>query len=420
MRNRQNYQSDILLVTDPSDSAFAQSSEIVILNRIQSASFGFTIAQKNVNQFGKFGKVGSQAISAPQVSATFSYLLSFEDNEEKLGFHVSADPLASFTKNFLSTRSSNPYADSVKYGKNFFILTGEEGLDANNVDDGLAEGKNVSVLTVGGGYINSYSAQASVGSIPQVSFSIVGSQLQVEPNTVPLDKDIDPNLTVSNPFVHENSGANADNLIDVSELGDIDGRSSTTSAVRPGDLCMLAVRRDGSVISSSEDTHDFLSTHIQSFSLQIPLNRTPTRKLGKLYNFSQEVDFPIEVSLSFSALVSDANEESVFDEIFNNLGDLDFWILFKSEDKAIRLFDEEGNPLLTELGENLFTEGDAEIIAGNPSSIEGAVGYVIRGCELVGKSYSAQIGSNKTVDVSYSAQVGGSNDIRNGIAFINS
>ena len=276
------------------------------------------------------------------------------------------------------------------------------------------------MLTVGGGYINSYSAQASVGSIPQVSFSIVGSQLQVEPNTVPLDKDIDPNLTVSNPFVHENSGANADNLIDVSELGDIDGRSSTTSAVRPGDLCMLAVRRDGSVISSSEDTHDFLSTHIQSFSLQIPLNRTPTRKLGKLYNFSQEVDFPIEVSLSFSALVSDANEESVFDEIFNNLGDLDFWILFKSEDKAIRLFDEEGNPLLTELGENLFTEGDAEIIAGNPSSIEGAVGYVIRGCELVGKSYSAQIGSNKTVDVSYSAQVGGSNDIRNGIAFINS
>lgn len=421
MRNKQNYQSDILLVTNPADSSLSQSNDVEILNRIQDGSFGFSVDKTAVNQFGKFGKVKSQVTSPPIVRGAFTYYMSFETNEEKLGFFTSSNPQTSFLRNSISTLETNPNNKAVRDGKNFFILTSEDGHDANNVDDGIQENFDVTVMTFAGCHIDSYSMQASVGSIPEASFSFLGSQLSIEPATIPADKSIEPNIYVSNPYLNQNPLADPSGYINVSESGNIDGAPVTGSgigALRPSDIKILAVRRSGESITSYEEVDTFLCAHAQSVALDIDISRTPVRKLGSLFNASYELEFPIDVSLQFSSIVSTLKEEESYEEIFKDSDQyLDFWVFFEKPAASVVLTDESGVVLTDESGNQLFTEG-VTIVPGNPASISNAKGFVVRGCELVDKNYSQSISSLKTISASFKSQIGGANDPRNGVAFI--
>jgi hypothetical protein len=103
-------------------------------------------------------------------------------------------------------------------------------------------------------------------------------------------------------------------------------------------------------------------------------------RLGNHFPFARKIDFPVSMSLSVSALMTDITD-----------GDLSNLICSAEEkrDIAIKMTDRCGS--------------------------NHAITYVMRNAILDTESFSSSIGDNKTVDLTFSAQVGGANDTDNGI-----
>mgnify|MGYP003641201458 CR=1 FL=1 len=377
-RNRQIYQCDALLLNDGTDApnATIPSGNMLQLHRVQDGNFGYTIAKEDVNQWGQLGRIDTVALTSPDVSADFTYFLHNLNNEVSLGFHVSNDFTESFTKNLLSSADTNPLKASVLSGRNYAILTSEEGLDANI--QGFPEGNEASVISIGKAYLSDYSIEASVGSIPTASFSIKGSNQRSEVLTVPSGQV----LEISSPFANEAGQAPTKMNVDVSATSVtmnpyVDNADPVLpSALRPGDI--LLDLQDPSVLTDFSDALPGSSAHVQSFSMNIPFSRTPLERLGNTFAFAEEIDFPIQITVNISAIVADLKSGSVFDELTNPTSN-DLGITFKGKDGAA------------------------------------VMKYIIKDAQIESESLSQSIGSNKTVDLTFTAQVGGPNDVNAGV-----
>jgi len=146
---------------------------------------------------------------------------------------------------------------------------------------------------------------------------------------------------------------------------------------------------------AAENGGDVNAAHIQSFSLNFGLSRTPLQRLGVKYAYSREIDFPVNVALSVDAIVSDITTGNLSDLINCD----------KSFDVAIEMC------------------APADCVA-NPSnhhdfrSYDGRVPvatYILKNAKLDAQSYSSSIGANKTVTLDFSAQMGGPNQSGNGL-----
>lgn len=140
---------------------------------------------------------------------------------------------------------------------------------------------------------------------------------------------------------------------------------------------------------------DVTSAHIQSFSLNFGLSRTPLQRLGVKYAYSREIDFPVNVSLSVDAIAADLTTGNLSDLINCD----------KSFDVAIEMC------------------APADCVA-NPTShhdlrsYDGRVPvatYIIKNAKLDSQSFSSSIGSNKSVTLDFSSQIGGPNQSGNGL-----
>jgi hypothetical protein len=104
--------------------------------------------------------------------------------------------------------------------------------------------------------------------------------------------------------------------------------------------------------------------------------------------FARVIDFPVQVSCSFSALVADLQGES---SLFNELYDTN------KHDLKITL----NKP--TASTRTIGVSGAAQLA------------YVLKNCTLESESFSSSIGDNKSVDLTFSATVGGKDDTDNGL-----
>jgi len=134
----------------------------------------------------------------------------------------------------------------------------------------------------------------------------------------------------------------------------------------------------------SEPSSDFDAgtAHIQSFSIDLPISRSIIQRLGHPYGYARVTDFPVNMSISVNAILSDLKEGNVAD----------------------MLFDQEEHDLTFSMREPAQS-GNGPL----------AMTYTIKGARLEGESFSSSIGDNKSVDLTFTAQVGGPEDLTNGI-----
>lgn len=346
------------------------------LHRIQDINYSFTVDRTNVNQFGELAAIDRIILAPPTVSLDFSYLLNSFSNEKLLGFSV--DGTGSAIRNLLSKTSDE---------RNYFIKTVAEGVDAQGEGDNVAD-----VIGVGNGFLTSYGVEASVGSFPTISVSVEGLNMSFDTNTAISTRFTSPAIDPENgarsttryflPMATGNAGT-----------GDLD-----ISVLRPGDITFSIKRRDasadgdvseptGSYITPGQNFDDSADRKIQSFSVSLGLDRTPIEKLGSRFAFSREINFPIDVTASIEAMVTDLTTGSLSDLI--------------NYDDAYNITMNINKPQ-----ENRN--------AADPEGNVPAVKYIIKNAKVNSQSFSSSIGANKMVTIEFGSQIGGPNQTRVG------
>ena len=364
------------------------------LHRVQSANYSFSINRQDVNQFGQLARIDSVSIEPPTVTLDFSYYLTNGFNEKTLGFNTAGGTDETWSQALSDELllGKTAAADNPG-GKNFFILTTAEGSDAVGSDLSAGDGK--STIALGNGFVSNYSIEAAVGGMPTASVTVDGLNLRSYTGTANLDN---PAINTSfgipvtgvefslPPAVSGKSDAGEDGI-----WGNVDDTAGDAgiACLRSGDIS-LSLGLDGragefELLPSKDPMNDYEgsgSAHIQSFSIDVPISRSVINRLGNPYGYARVTDFPVNISVSVSAILSDLKEGNVADLLFNEeVHDLVFTM-------------REPSPQGT---------GDATLV------------YKVKGARLEGESFSSSIGDNKSVDLTFTAQLGGPQDRTNGL-----
>ena len=362
-KNRVIYQSDALFASQTVNST--GSDEHAQLRRVQSANYSFNVTRQDVNQFGQLARLEAIILESPTVSFDMSYYLGDGFNEQALQFKNGTTFNAGFISGQIASTSGN----------NFYILTADEGVDANF----NTTATNYSTIGIGNAFLTDYSLEASVGSIPTVSVSFEGTNMNATANVsgssagysgisgVGIDPEAgtvlaDQNAGVVFPAASEGTGTNI------------------PSALRPGDITLSFANADGDAIVDLDGDG---GAHVQSISMSVPLGRTPIDRLGTRFSFARVVDFPITPTLSVSAIVSETQTRALTDIINDDTFISDVQFTFKDSDN------------------------------GNTPRAS----YKMTNLKLDSESFSSSIGPNKAVDLSFSLSIGGPDDTVNNVFF---
>lgn len=382
-RNRVIYQSDALFVTtgtvNPTGTHAA--TDIAQLHRVQSANYGFNVTRQDINQFGNLARIDSIILEAPTVNLDFTYYLHDGTNERLLGFVTGATSTGltsatnnSFLSGLLNTDTvSTPLVTAVGgghtiSGRNYFIFTSPEGTDANGATiTGISA--NANTIGIGNAYVTNYTVEAAVGSLPTVSVSLEGSNINV---------------------VSGSSGTVPGIVIETSATGNLQFQlpdavtgSVAVSALRPGDIYMSL--QEGLLTDLPAGDTSNTAAHIQSFSIEVPIGRTTLQRIGNNFGYTKVVDFPLEVTVNVSANVADLKDGAGGAAGAN----------------LMNLLTNDSSKTLT------FQFGD--------SAKTSRIAYTVKGCKLVSENFSSSIGDNKTVDLVFTTQIGGPTDSLNGV-----
>ncbi len=393
-RNRVIYQSEALFVGQKTGVTDTHTGvgDIKQLHRVQSANYAFSVARTDVNQFGELAAIDRVVLDTPTVSLDYSYLLSNMSNEENMGFFVNTKEVG--TSNLVSALSG--ILNKTEDERNYFIQTSREGEDAvgdtTRDNAGVARG---STIGIGNGFVTSYSSEASVGGFPTVSVAVEGMNMLFSTGT----------QNVPNPGINRTDGSASTTKISLPTVsGDFKDSSEQSgilsiSTLRPGDITIKIAEHstDGSFGSDdydlggaklpAADGDTTNSANIQSYNISFDLGRTPIQRLGNRFAFAREVDFPVNVSLSLDAIMTDLTTGNL-----NDLVDCE-----KSYDIQIQLKGITGSACDT-----VKTDVAA---------------YVLKNMKPDSQSYSSSIGDNKTVTLDFSTQIGGPRDTNAGVFF---
>lgn len=328
------------------------------LQRVQTANYSFNIDRTDVNQFGQLAAIDRVILTNPTVSLDFSYLLANLANESGLGFTISTPGTVS------EVSAISGILNKTEDQRNYFIKTVSEGSDATN---NAATGVDNGVIGIGNAFVTSYSSEASVGNFPTVTINAEGLNMNfvkgTSGNNIPAVNPLDGS-TITNVYT----------LPTAIENTALSSTISGISALRPGDITL-------SIPMSSGGGADTALMNVQSYTLSFELGRTPIQRLGSKFAFAREIDFPVNVTLSVEAQVTDLVTGSL-STIVNN-------------DSA------KYTPTITIVNPTNSSETIAE--------------YKLKGAKLDSQEFSSDIGSNKTVTLQFTAQVGGPQDTNNGL-----
>lgn len=355
-RNRVIYQSEALYVSENAGSTTEAKHEQ--LTRVQSANYNFTINRQDVNEFGQLARIDSIVMDAPTVGLDFTYYPTDGFNEAALGFATGGN--VQFASGHLIQNS----------GKNLYITTVAEGSDAV----GVTGNEVASVIGLGNAFLTDYTLDLSVGSLPTVSVSMECA-------------NINSDTTIGSGALGQMTGISLPS-VDITNGDVIDGNAvlpatvasgeSNITALRPGDITINISALDDFTLSDINGADTEESIHIQSASLSVPLGRSPIQRLGTRFAYARTVDFPVNATLSVSAIVNELTAQNLSTIIDN--GDTDQIVLTLKD----------------------------------PNNASALV-YTLKGCKVDSESFSSSIGSNKTVDLTFSTQIGGNNDTDNGV-----
>ena len=365
-RNRVIYQSEALYVSN--DASKSLSGDHKQLHRIQSANYNFSISRTDINQYGQVGRLDSVILESPTVGVDFSYLLHDGTNEVNLGFADSSSFDSNGSVGFLSGHFSEGS------GRNLFIITAPEGRDVNIDPETSTDGYGS--IGIGNAYVTEYSLEASVGSLPTVSVSMEGLNMNADAN---VSGSANGFSGISNPGVERANGSSLTSLVTLPAPA---SGGVTVAALRPGDIVIDfgnagTSGTKGPIASIGSDAN---AAHIQSISLNASVSRSPIERIGSRFAYARPADFPVTSTLSISAIMNEVTAASLNEIIDDEVGS-DITITFKKPD---------GNEVCK---------------------------YKLVNAKLDSESISSSIGSNKSVDLTFSTSIGGPKDNTNNIFF---
>jgi hypothetical protein len=366
------------------------------IHRIQSATYGFTVSKKDVNQFGKMARVDSVAIDTPTVTMDFEYFLADGFNEQVMGFIVDGEHQALY----------NHIAMNNRVGCNIFVATmpeGHEVVGANlkntsqvkQIRSSYEGAKDTArVVGIGNAFLNQYAVTVEVGNIPKARMSFDAYNMRSYegfcdlpiPAINPKAACIKDNVHFSLPDTYESFVY--EQLAGQDEIVYQDG----AGALKPGNIRLTL--GDAAIMSQlGSDLASFHrgAAHIQGFTINVPLGNTRLNRIGSYYEFARSIDFPSLIEVEVQAIISELKDDSSVKELF--------YCPTERHDLVLLLEDCQG-----------IQECDYRLL---PVSTNMA--FYIKGAMIQEESITSNITDNKVVSLKFTAPLGGLDDKGNGL-----
>ena len=336
MRNRISYQNVGLMVGPaPAYSAhsgegnhtYERSTKLRTLNLVQNANFNFGINRNEISQVGGFNMTARKVTSQPEVSLSFSHILSDGKNEDMLGFCISGENSA-----FLSG------VHQKNKDRNFFLAVTEKQQEDFILHNKEQDFTNIDILSFGNCFPVAYSLEASVGSLATASLEYLASNVKAEKPNISFGYTSDSANVYSSvtgviPAINPENGqvaTSADThgyIVHSGQINNPVGGTLNTGDVhylRPGDV-ELTLAQPSAPAALLSGTNRM---HINQVSINIPINRVSSQGFGSNYVTERKAQFPSMGSLSFSATANNFNQENL-DNIFTKDEEYTFTITFK-------------------------------------------------------------------------------------------
>ena len=346
------------------------------LHRIDNFSFDIDIAgaRQDIREFGQVARIDSLTMSDMNPSISFGYYFTDGENEARLGFNDdgidNTGPLSQFISGIITE-------DSKKSVKNLYVLTAKEGIDAFNSGEIIKPANRLlsDAVSFGNVVINNYSASFAVGDIPRVDIEAEASNILFTTGTY--SGFANPSI---NSVGEKQSGTVS--LIATPASGAIPKAPST------GDSTISVLRPEDITITFTSNSFDmggtnFADMHVQSASIDVPLSRGNIEALGKARAVAKPLEFPIDVTMSFSSLLKN------FDD-----GALDLVLTGAAGDQK------------TDITLSITNREDLEISR-----------FTLKNAQLDSQAFSQGLDDNETVDLTFSAQIGGPNTTTQGLFY---
>ena len=269
------------------------------ISRVQSIDLSVGIARQDINVFGRLNRISAEILTPPTINLNFSYYLTDGANEDALGFAAKGG--GSFVSGMITNTSNS---------KNYFVSYSPQGQD----DDSFATANQRDVIGIGNGYITNYSINAAVNQPVTASASVEGFNIAFYTGS--------SNKTT--PAVNPYNSARINNWTFTLPVGDAQTGVNTLPILKPGDIVMSIPNSAGFGSYVSGD----YAVNIQSFTLSVPIARQRILKLGSPFGISNEIQFPVNCTLSMQAVQTDLQENSL-DQLICNDSQKDVAILLR-------------------------------------------------------------------------------------------
>ena len=339
------------------------------LQGVDTFSYEIDLAgsRQDVREFGQLARIGTVRMSEINPTLSFGYYLSSGTNEINLGFTESSS--AQCISAFLNE-------DPAKKENNIFVAVVNEGDDAV----GFTAQSPSDVIGFGNAFLSSYSVNLSVGEIPRADIEMQASNVVFYSD----DREglIAPSLNLDGTRAEPNSVANID-LPDAVICGDLDGG---LKVLKPHDITLAFANNEGVTNDGNnaggiggQKFNTSLSA-VQSVSIDVPLAREVIESIGTQLAYAKPLQFPIDVTMSVSALVTELGE-----------GALEYALTGTAGDRT------------TDISVTMKAGGDAQMK------------FTLKGAVLDSQSFSQGLDDNETVDLTFSAQIGGASTSNQGL-----
>ena len=396
-RNRVIYQSEALFAA-PTGTLCLTTGEHN-LRRIQSCNYNFAIQRQDINQYGELAAIDRLIIQEPTVSVDMSYYFEPSGfNEQHMGLQVNTTTTALIATGASAVSDhmlNRIIASGDQYDqKNLFILVSDAGIDANDTagEDQVGAGMGASgnyngIIGIGNAFLTSWSLDAAVGAIPTVSCAFEGQNINFTGwgsagITSPADGLPLNSGSIFNPSIFNGAESINPNIsgmyVSLPSGAGLFQSESQVSAVRPGDVTVLLTAYG----TDNAPVVGFLESDlkIQSVNFGLTIGREPIRKLGSMFAFAREITFPINCTMSVSAVVGDMVAQKLFS-------------------------------LVTGAGDIKYNCG-VKLTGYRAGSATGTDAYlVLKGAKIDSQNVTSSIGPNKAITIELSAQIGRSSGL---------
>ena len=262
--------------------------------------------------------------------------------------------------------------------KNMFVRTVAQGNDVTVATTGTLD---QAIIAFGNVVMNNYATNGAVGDFPTVTVGNEARNISFHTGANNF-KSSAAGQRYQLPSLDSN-GSRVNGTFSLPDFNDTSDLTNNVSVFKPGsivlDLSQYALSGFGIDTSSA-------SLNAQSYSLSIAMQRDSLKKLGNTFEFSKEITFPINYSLSVDVLVSDLVV---------------------------------GNLLTMVTGKDVsFDVSISHIKPGTENSSLGRITgarYTAKSTLLESMSFSSSIGANKTATLTFGGQMSSPQDSTKGI-----